>query len=214
MATIICKKCGYENEEGSEICEICAEFLTENPTVENEFSETENTPVSATNTDGKEYFVMCPESQTRTVIPDGNATTFFCEGCQREHDIDGFLWQVECKDAEENCTETTAPTTPKGDNLWLEEVRTNYRIDISKEGGSLGRYGKFGYSFFQRNNMVTISGDHCFFSYEFGNWVIRHTGRNSTVYDNMLLERNEPYLLEDGKLLVLANTVTFIVRIG
>ena len=51
--------------------------------------------------------------------------------------------------------------------------------------------------------------------YEFNNWVLSHISRtNQTKYNGMILTANEPTLLEDGKLLTLANTVTFIVRIG
>lgn len=241
MAGIICKQCGYENPEGSTICEICAEELG-GTAVQTPASAVTNTtvasgiPVGVQSThnvstapvqpsvpvagDGREYFVLCPESQTKTVLSHPKVKTFFCEGCKKEHEIDDFLWVVEVREktvAEGNVSTCTQeiPSAPKGDNLWLEEINTHFRIDIAKTGGTLGRYGTFGAAFFQSRNLLTVSGEHCMISYEFGNWVLRHRSRtNQTVYNNMVLGLDEPNLLEDGKLLVLANTVTFMVRIG
>lgn len=52
-------------------------------------------------------------------------------------------------------------------------------------------------------------------SYQYGTWVLQHISRtNQTMYNNMILTANEPIVLEDGKVLTLANTVSFIVRIG
>ena len=63
--------------------------------------------------------------------------------------------------------------------------------------------------------MHTVSGEHCRITYEYGTWVLRHISRtNSTHYNGISLSREEPTLLEDGKLLVLANTVTLRVHIG
>lgn len=228
MAGIVCKQCGYENPEGSTICEICAEELVVQESVPvvqpvvpqvvqpvNTVSTVEQVE-SAVADDGNEYFVLCPESQTKTILPHGKVTKFFCEGCKKEHDIDGFLWNIESKAKEQAAAATAVvQSVPKEDNLWLEEVNSHFRIDIDKAGGTLGRYGKYGAQFFQSRNMLTVSGEHCMISYEFGNWVLRHLSRtNQTVYNNMVLGANEPNLLEDGKLLVLANTVTFVVRIG
>ncbi|MBQ7776626.1 MAG: FHA domain-containing protein [Lachnospiraceae bacterium] len=240
MAGIICKQCGYENPEGSTICEICAEDLGVQASVPVQQAVAQasaptpqpSTPVQQPNVaatvkqeyvqpvdDGKEYFVLCPESHAKTILPHGRVTRFFCEGCKKEHDIDGFLWVIEEKEKVAapvgNSSAPTVQNVPKGDNLWLEELNTHFRIDIDKAGGTLGRYGKYGAQFFQSRNLLTVSGEHCMITYEFGNWVLRHMSRtNQTIYNNMVLGANEPNLLEDGKLLVLANAVTFVVRIG
>lgn len=174
------------------------------------------TPVQPVD-DGNEYFVLCPESHTKTILPHGKIIKFFCEGCKKEHEIDDFLWTIEKKQREvvSVVSSTSSKSAPKGDSLWLEEINSHFRIEIDKAGGTLGRYGKYGAEFFQSRNMLTVSGEHCSFSYEFGNWVLRHLSRtNQTMYNGMILGANEPNLLEDGKMLVLANTVTFIVRIG
>lgn len=241
MAGIICKQCGYENPEGSTICEICAEELggapvQAQPSVAPAMTASAGVSAGVQSTiqvstapmqqyapipgDNREYFVLCPESQTKTILPHAKVKTFFCEGCKKEHEIDEFLWVVEVK--EKTTSENAAPAggteavaAPKGDNLWLEEINTHFRIDIAKNGGTLGRYGTYGAAFFQSRNLLTVSGEHCMITYEFGNWVLRHRSRtNQTVYNNMVLGLDEPNLLEDGKLLVLANTVTFVVRIG
>lgn len=239
MATIICKQCGYENPEGSVICEICASDL-DNASPEITTQITQQTtvvepeqgngmPVQSTATiqqtaqqmnissgDGYEYFVLCPESQTKTVLPGNAVTNFYCVGCKKQHDIDGFLWNIERREVEaaEEIACTQVPTGTKGNTLWLEEVSSHVRIEIDKEGGTLGRYGKYGARFFQERNMLTVSGEHCIITNEFGNWVIRHiSNTNNTKYNNMILGKNEPNLLEDGKMLTLSNTVTFIVRI-
>ncbi len=170
--------------------------------------------------DGNEYFVLCPESQAKTILPSGNVTTFYCEGCKKQHEIDGFLWNIEkrAKGSSVTASQSTAPqvqTAPKGDNLWLEEINSHVRIDIDKSGGTLGRYGKYGADFFQSRGFLMVSGEHCMFSYQYGTWVLNHISKtNQTMYNNMILGANEPTVLEDGKVLTLANAVTFIVRIG
>ncbi|MCM1086640.1 MAG: FHA domain-containing protein [Muribaculaceae bacterium] len=239
MAAIICRQCGYENPEGSMVCEICADSLVEEAkapvreTVQTAEAAASGTPVNAGTTvsqistapqeeaaidDGNEYFILCPESQTKTILPHGKVTSFYCEGCKKQHEVDGFLWNIEKRakqEASAGRTETQKKEAPKGDNLWLEEINSHVRIEIDKAGGSLGRYGKYGAEFFQSRGLLTVSGEHCMITYEFGNWVIRHISRtNQTKYNNMILGSNEPNLLEDGKALTLANAVTFIVRIG
>lgn len=102
--SIICKQCGYENPDGSTICEICTEELSAAPAP---VQPAATAPVvnyeatvaqAVTQTDDKnEYSVFCPESQTKTILPHGNLTSFYCEGCKKEHEIDGFLWTVEKK---------------------------------------------------------------------------------------------------------------------
>lgn len=220
---IICRQCGYENPEGSTVCEICAEPLRDSgvATVEqvDVISPDEATADEAIADEENEYFVLCPESQTKTIVPAGNVTAFYCEGCKKQHEIDGFLWNIE-KKTKENVTArqvnaASRATAVRGDNLWLEEVNSHVRIDIDKAGGTLGRYGKYGADFFQSRGLLMVSGEHCSISYEFGNWVIRHMSKtNQTIYNNAILGANEPNLLEDGKVLTLANAVSFIVRIG
>lgn len=254
---IICKQCGYENPDGSTICEICAEPLQAggssvlqatpqpvpqaipqpvvqpvatppvNQSVTPFAGNTEATieqvggiPSDATIVDdGNEYFIFCPESQTKTIVPSGNVSSFYCEGCKKQHEIDGFLWTIEKKEKQNTIVRSvntaTQASAVKGDNLWLEEVNSHVRIDIDKSGGILGRYGKYGADFFQSRGYLMVSGEHCAITYEFGNWVIRHISKtNQTMYNNMILGANEPNLLEDGKVLTLANAVSFIVRIG
>ena len=227
--SIICKQCGYENPDGSTICEICAEALD----TSNNSSAPVATPVikeePVINTmatvhqveesdDGYEYFVTCPESQTKTILANGKLNTFYCEGCKKNHEIDGFLWVIERKKKENKasyCSTDTNMEKPSGDVLWLEEVNSHFRIEIDKVGGTLGRYGKYGSEFFRSRGLLTVSGEHCVITNEFGNWVIRHVSKtNQTKYNNMILGTNEPNLLEDGKILTLANAVSFVVRMG
>ena len=228
MATIICKQCGYENPEGTTVCEICAEPLVASkvtpvapvqveqvmPSYSNEITteQQSNTPIAHGDT---EFFVMCPESSTKTIVSSGDITSYYCTGCQKEHIIDNFLWTVESRAL--NAVTSTAPVTAqqvKMNNLWLEEVNTHHRIDICKPGGTLGRYGDFGADYFQSRAMNTVSGEHCLIRFELENWVLYHVSRtNQTKYNGMILSSNEPTLLENGKMLTLANTVSFIVRI-
>ena len=231
MATIICKQCGYENPEGSTVCEICAEPLTSEevvdtipPTMVQETIKPADVQATVHQIeedvdDGNEYFVLCPESQTKTIIPNGKVSRFYCEGCKKEHDIDGFLWVIESKkreDSQEN-TATVSPATAQkatGDKLVLEEINSHFRIEIDKTGGTIGRYGKYGAEFFQSRNLLMVSGEHCLITNEYGNWVIRHKSKtNQTKYNNMILGADEPNLMEDGKILTLANAVSFVVRI-
>lgn len=149
MAGIVCKQCGYENPEGSTICEICATDLTEEkqetpaPVKEDQPSEEE-----------AEYFVMCPESQTKTIVKSGDVTKYYCDGCKKEHEIDGFLWSIEKKVKDVQKSETPGKPQVQNqkaakDKLVLEEVNSHFRIEIDEEGGILGRYGKYGAQFFQ-----------------------------------------------------------------
>lgn len=230
---IICKQCGYENPDGTTICEICGESLGEMAPAPQPVQQVQSTSttiqpqgndnntrataaqVEAPANDGNEYYVLCPESQTKTILPNGKVTRYFCEGCKKEHDIDGILWMIEKKESSVTDNPDTPKDEPKGDNLWLEEINSHYRIDIDKAGGTLGRYGKYGAEFFQSRGLLMVSGEHCVITNEFGNWVIRHVSKtNQTMYNNMILGANEPNLLEDGKTLTLANAVSFIVRIG
>lgn len=234
-STVRCPQCGYDNPPGTLVCDICAEPLGAEPApapaapaeaapapvrVPAPQPASVQTPPPAPVTSdpsGREYYVFCPESQTKTVVQNGEVTRFFCEGCHIEHDIDGFLWQIESREPDRPAAGATAPQAeaPKGDDLWLEEINTGYRIDIAKTGGTLGRYGTFGSDFFLSHNMHTVSGEHCRITYEYGSWVIRHiSNTNSTHYNGLSLGREEPNLLEDGKLLVLAKTVTLRVHIG
>nr|WP_317351361.1 FHA domain-containing protein [uncultured Agathobacter sp.] len=228
--SIICKQCGYENPDGSTICEICAEPL-ESGSIDS--VQKENRPVKTQSIinqtatvqqveesdDRYEYFVTCPESNTKTILPNGKVSTFYCEGCKKNHDIDDFLWVIERKekDNKDFSGEVVDNTNDNqsGDVLWLEEVNSHFRIEIDKAGGTLGRYGKYGSEFFQSRGLLTVSGEHCIITNEFGNWVIRHISKtNQTKYNNMILGTNEPNLLENGKILTLANSVSFVVRIG
>lgn len=240
--SIICKQCGYENPDGARICEMCTEDLTvesdagktgdsgtKEETVRHEgaraqgasssFREEPTVRQEELQDDGYEYSVTCPESHTKTILFNGNVKKFYCEGCKKEHEIDNFLWTIDRK--EKRGSEAGGVSLPrvqsetKGNHLWLEEMNSHYRIDIDELGGSLGRYGKYGAEFFQSRSLLMVSGEHCVITNEFGNWVIRHVSKtNQTKYDNKILEANEPNLLEDGKILTLANTVSFIVRIG
>ncbi len=217
--SIICQQCGYENPDGSEICEICAETLSSPKAPAAAPVKTAvqvPLPESRTQTNPlREYFVLCPESHTKTILPNGSVTSFFCEGCKLEHEIDNFLWNIESRDLQDAVPAEKEAPAPAGDQLWLEEVNSHFRIEIDKTGGTLGRYGTYGSDFFQSRNMLTVSGEHCAISYEYGNWVIRHVSKtNQTKYNDMILNANEPNLLEDGKILTLANTVSFLVRIG
>lgn len=149
-----CKQCGYENPDDAVVCEICAEPL-ENAG-ESAAAPQGNVGAPAVQADaaedGNAYFVICPESQTKTMLPGGNVTSFYCRGCKKQHEIDGILWSIEKKARAQAPTAsnvTQQQSAPKEDNLWLEEVNSHVRIDIDKAGGTLGRYGKFGAGFFR-----------------------------------------------------------------
>ena len=226
---IICKQCGYENPDGAAICEICAEELTGNvpaadvpvhmipqapaQTAAESMSVSAPQPQNAVAADGREYYVMCPESQTKTVLENAQADSFFCAGCKKQHEIDGFLWVIESREKEQ--APGTAAAQVKGDSLYLEELNSHIRIDIDKEGGTLGRYGKYGAEFFRSRGLLKVSGEHCRISYQYGDWILKHISRtNLTIYNNMVLEANAPTILADGKILTLATAVSFVVRIG
>ena len=227
MAKIVCKQCGYENPEGSTICEVCAEPLDivleeiVNDSVQ-EILQTDHadtiSQVDELIDDDNEYFVICPESQTKTILQHGKVTSFYCEGCKKKHDIDGFLWNIEKKSKEKNSANSLETSNlvkeESGNHLCLEEINSHFRIEIDDAGGTLGRYGKYGSDFFQSRGLLMVSGEHCLITNEFGNWVLRHKSKtNQTKYNNMILGMDEPNLLENGKVITLANAVSFTVRI-
>lgn len=227
MAKNVCKQCGYENPEGSTVCEICAEPLdiVLEEIISDSVQEIMQTNPEATVAqiddvvdEDNEYFVICPESQTKTILQNGSVKSFYCEGCKKKHDIDGFLWNIE-KRPKEKTTENniTSPNEEKKGNsnhLYLEETNSHFRIDIDDAGGTLGRYGKYGAEFFQSRGLLMVSGEHCLITKEFDNWVLRHKSHtNQTKYNNMILGLDEPNLLEPGKVITLANAVSFVVRI-
>lgn len=218
MAEIRCEQCGFLNPEGATLCQMCEEPLVASQPVAAPAPAVSVAPTIPTQaqSDGVEYYVMCPESSTKTVVEHANISSYYCEGCQCEHFIDGVIWSVDSRTLQpEGVATPAAQTQPKGDDLWLEEVNTHFRIDISKPGGTLGRYGNFGAEYFRSRGMNTVSGEHCLLRYEFNNWVLYHISRtNQTKYDGMIMAANAPTLLEDGKILTLANTVSFVVRIG
>lgn len=231
MAGILCEQCGYMNPEGSIECEICAEPLKLTtpmaapaveavvPSYSNQVQTVRQNDVPEMIRQDVECFVMCPESSTKTVVEGPNVMKYYCEGCQVDHYIDGMIWFIESRKIAAAPATVAAPavqqTAPRGDNLWLEEVNTHFRIDIAKPGGTLGRYGNFGGDYFLSRGMNTVSGEHCLFRYEFNNWTLTHISRtNQTKYNGMIMSSNEPTLLEDGRMITLANTVSFIVRIG
>lgn len=227
MGVKICDVCGYENPANATECEICANILGAKnisatpaeqvlPSYINEVS-TDNQAPEMPAIENVEYFVMCPESSTKTVVQRGDIKSYYCPACHEEHIIDNLVWTVESRTLNTPgapaATVSVAPQMKKN-NLWLEEVNTHHRIDICKPGGTLGRYGTFGSEYFQSGGMNTVSGEHCLIKYELENWVLFHVSRtNQTKYNGMILSSNEPTLLENGKMLTLANTITFIVRI-
>ena len=214
MAEIICKQCGFPNPEGSVRCGICDEPLMA-AVVEKKAAPVPPPAAVVKETaagSGYQYFVLCPESQTKTVVDGPNVTSFFCNGCKREHVVDDIIWQIERGEA---VAVSPTPEQEKEHALRLEELTTHYVIEVDQAGGILGRYGKYGAEFFQSRGMLTVSGEHCaIYADEYGNWVLRHISRtNGTKYEDRLLDANEPVILENGKMLTLANTVTFVVRL-
>lgn len=220
MAELICKNCGYPNPEGAGHCEICDEPLAalQQEQVIPTMGNAAAAPVMASGAAAREYFVICPESNHRTVIDREDQTHYFCQGCKKEHEIDGFIWVVESverADAPQVSAAVQPAPQPKSNKLRLEEMRTHYVLEIDPPGGTVGRYAQFGADFFQSNNMLYVSGTHCAVVYQYENWCIQHLSRtNQTCYDGQILDHGQTYLLEDGKQLTLANAVSFIVHIG
>lgn len=214
---IICRHCGFPNSAGSINCEICDEPLAPPAPQPQVVQTAPQAAPAAPQNPGREYFVVCPESNHRTVVADENQTSYFCAGCGKVHEIDGFIWVVESTALAPQPQAVSAPQPtpqPRLNRLTLEEMNTRQRIEIAPQGGTLGRYGDFGADFFQRNNLLYVSGVHCAFQQQYGNWCIQHMSRtNQTKYDGQILDHDQFYLLENGKVLTLANCVSFIVHI-
>ncbi len=197
---ILCKQCGFTNPDHAEICEICAEPL-------NPVGTTLLTAQPALSEAESEYYIFCPESQTRTMIYDPHAESFFCEGCKINHPVDGFIWNIEQKQKNKKKPVLSLYHEKK---LILQELETGFRIELDKSG-TLGRYGTYGAEFFREHNMLTVSGEHCLFLYKNCDWTVWHISRtNPTSYDGKLLPRNIACPVQNNKILNLAGTVSFL----
>lgn len=240
--SIVCKDCGFENEDSDKHCVMCdAELfqLESNEGVGNRvdslnlFEEKNDVMVrhkenvvfsekiyGEKSSGAQRYFVNCEISRKKTMVESAEISSYFCDGCKEEHFIDGFLWIVQEEMLQELTptiveTVTVQAKNAKREKLVLETVDTHFEIEINCDGGTLGRYGTYGADYFQsdpRGRMV--SGEHCRFKYEYGRWSIEHLSRtNDTVYNGRKLEHGYEEALRDGKIITLANAISFIVRI-
>ncbi len=188
----------------------------------------ERTNVPKSKGDMVRYVVNCPNSGTKTIVESMNITEYYCRGCGETHPIDDLIWVVEQEDEKapsvtenkQSMFQEISHTVPKtgafgGDHLILEDVATHYIIEVGSEGGVLGRYGTLGAAFLQndpRGRMV--SGEHCRFKFDHGRWSIEHLSRtNDTEYNGRKLEHGYEEGLRDGKVLTLANAISFNIRI-
>lgn len=241
--SILCDNCGFENEDDELFCAVCnhplqagADVALVQPVMAEERVNTlPQTPVKMTGPGGK-YYVICEECRGKTYVSGPEIASYYCPGCQKEQFIDGILWSVEEEQPGEQTIAETAPdpgqfrtmqptmpqtasvpqTAPVGNRLVLEDIDTGKQIQISKAGGTLGRYGTFGADYFQTDPRGGwISGEHCRITYsEDTGWMLEHLSRtNDTVYNSRKLEHGYQERLRDGKLLVLANKMTFRIRI-
>lgn len=245
--SIVCRECGFENEDNEKRCAMCdAELLANETSMETTkvvtpmpqpYAENETLTVAQIKTvaqvnespkmgvtGAKKFFVSCENSRSKTYVESSNISSYYCEGCKEEHQIDGFFWIVQEEFEEpENITssqklvESTIEqvNNGSGQHLVLEDVDTHMKIEISSSGGTFGRYGTFGSAYLQsdpRGRMV--SGEHCRFKYEYGRWSIEHLSRtNDTVYNGRKLEHGFEEAIRDGKIITFANAISFMVRI-
>lgn len=231
--SIECKVCGYENEDDRKYCEICNTDLSDfMDVVEPEkslaepfpqpYAEKETHKINVYGT--KKYYVSCENSRTKTYVESDSISSYYCEGCKEEHQIDGFFWIVQEELTEsENITSDSHKADSvieqvnrtSGQHLLLEDVDTHFKIEISSAGGTFGRYGTYGSEYLQsdpRGRMV--SGEHCRFKYEYEKWTIEHLSRtNDTVYNGRKLEHGYEEAIRDGKIITFANAMSFMVRI-
>lgn len=236
--SIVCKDCGFENENGEKFCAMCNADLSSS-TSNSSFPEphekdtmmvaqvktvaqTENVAIKPS-TGTKIFFVNCENARTKTIVHSANITSYFCDGCKEEHQIDGFFWIVQ-EEVEENTKEPAQSlvtstieqvSSGNGQHLVLEDVDTHMKIEISTTGGTFGRYGTYGSAYLQsdpRGRMV--SGEHCRFKYEYGRWSIEHLSRtNDTILDGRKLEHGLEEPIRNGKIITFANAISFKVRI-
>ena len=230
--SIICKQCGTENPDGSEMCSFCFEplsntlvqdvqsFMAEEELAKNvgEFVNEAKSAISELHKpqdSGKRYFAFCENSKTRTPISGPDVLKFYCNDCKKEHTIDDFMFRIEVD--EETTSQADDSPSPKAviskNSVILEEVVTHATIEISKPGGTIGRYGTFGSEFFLSRNMRTISGEHCRISFKDEEWILEHLSKtNDTEYDQMKLDHNEEVVLSEGKIITLSKLISFYVR--
>lgn len=240
--SIICDNCGFENEDNELFCAVCNHPLQAETNAapvqpimaEERVNTLPQTPVKMVSPGGK-YYVICEECRGKTYVSGPDIASYFCSGCQKEQFIDGIFWSVEEEQPQEqpmaeavavserfptaqptvSHTATVAQAGSMGNRLVLEDIDTGKQIEISKAGGTLGRYGTFGADYFQTDPRGSwISGEHCRITYsEDTGWMLEHLSRtNDTVYNSRKLEHGYQERLRDGKLLVLANKMTFRIR--
>lgn len=243
--SIICRDCGFENEDGERFCAMCnadlsavaqtvspaapkikpplTEKLNENEAMTiaqiKTVTQTEKPMQSNTAAGAKKFFVYCENSRTKTPVDGASITSYYCAGCKEVHQIDDFFWSVQ----EEVSVQQPAVKEPtaerensgSGQHLILEDLDTHVQIEISMAGGTLGRYGTYGADYLQRDPRGRmVSGEHCRFKYEYGRWYIEHLSRtNDTVYNGRKLEHGYEEAIRDGKIITLANAISFLIRI-
>lgn len=240
--SITCSKCDFVNDDNELFCVVCHHPLQAETNAapvhpimaEERVNTLPQTPVKMVSPGGK-YYVICEECRGKTYVNGPDITSYFCQGCQKEQFIDGIFWTVEEEQTQEEPmtepaplpghvaaaqpaiaqTATTVQTGSMGNRLVLEDIDTGRQIEISKAGGTLGRYGTFGADYFQTDPRGGwISGEHCRITYsEDTGWMLEHLSRtNDTVYNSRKLEHGYQERIRDGKLLVLANKMTFRIR--
>lgn len=213
--SIVCRECGFENEDGEKYCAMCNANLSA-PQADKAVKTRPNRT--------KKFFVNCENSRSKTYVESNDISSYYCEGCKEVHQIDGFFWivQQETTDSDTDTSEKKSVESAveqsgrgNGQHLVLEDVDTHVKIEISPAGGTFGRYGTYGSAYLQsdpRGRMV--SGEHCRFRYEYGRWSIEHLSRtNDTVYNGRKLEHGYEEAIRDGKIITFANAMSFIVRI-
>lgn len=244
--SIVCKECGFENEDGDKYCAMCNSDLSKLGVVEEikpassvsskAYDDRETLTMAQTKTIAqseetssvslagrKRFFVNCENSRTKTFVDSTDITSYYCEGCKEEHQIDNFFWSVqeEIEDETENIDNQSENiimeqiNSDAGQHLVLEDVDTHLKIEISSVGGTFGRYGTYGASYLQNNPRGRmVSGEHCEFKYEYGRWSIEHLSKtNDTIYNGRKLEHGFEEALRDGKIITFANAISFIIRI-
>lgn len=117
--SIVCKDCGFENEDGERYCAMCNADLSATvfkeesvksvtssfpqPLIENEaltvaqvktIAQVNEAPKAITS-GSKKYFVSCENSRSKTYVESNTISSYYCEGCKEEHLIDGFFWIVQ-----------------------------------------------------------------------------------------------------------------------
>lgn len=197
----VCDGCFFESNDSEDICENCGKAF---------ISQQERY---------KQRYVRCQECYNETLLSSGEEESFFCQNCNKQIKIDGFIHRIIERNISNEISKDLEQTLA---TLIFEETNTGQKFSFNseqaeKEPVSFGRYGDVGASFFQSQQLLTVSGEHVLISSKGKDWYITpNSNTNDTVIGGMRFtpdDTKRPVLIKNGQIMRIGG-VSFRIVIG